>query len=195
MTSSAKPAAATINIPNILTLIRILLTPLFVLSITWHLMGYALFVFAMAAATDALDGLLARWLNQRTLIGAYLDPLADKLLSTAAFVSLSMVGIIPVWLAVIVISRDLLILMGIAVLKLTDVPFEMAPSTISKGTTLTQMLAICLVLLAGDAPFLVYVYAVTAAMTVVSGLQYIYRGMNLLQSAPETGGRDDFDHP
>lgn len=187
--SRASAAITTINIPNILTLIRILLTPLFILSIMWHLMGYALFVFALAAVTDALDGLLARWLNQRTLLGAYLDPLADKLLSTAAFISLFLIGIIPEWLAVIVISRDLLILTGIAMLKLMDIPFEMAPTRISKSTTLFQMVTICLVLLLGDAAFLLFLFAATAALTLVSGLQYIYRGMNLLQTAtgPEGG--------
>lgn len=181
-------AASSINIPNILTLIRILLAPLFVLSIIWHLMGYALFVFALAAVSDALDGLLARWLNQRTLIGAYLDPLADKILATAAFVSLSMIGVIPAWLAVIVISRDILIVIGIAMLNLMDVPFEMAPCKTSKAATLCQMLAICLALLAGDAGFLFFVYIATAALTAVSGLQYIYRGMNLLQNAAGPGG-------
>jgi cardiolipin synthase len=187
--SRASAAITTINIPNILTLIRILLTPLFILSIMWHLTGYALFVFALAAVTDALDGLLARWLNQRTLLGAYLDPLADKLLSTAAFISLFLIGIIPEWLAVIVISRDLLILTGIAMLKLMDIPFEMAPTRISKSTTLFQMVTICLVLLLGDAAFLLFLFAATAALTLVSGLQYIYRGMNLLQTAtgPEGG--------
>lgn len=187
--SRASAAITPINIPNILTLIRILLTPLFILSIMWHLMGYALFVFALAAVTDALDGLLARWLNQRTLLGAYLDPLADKLLSTAAFISLFLIGIIPEWLAVIVISRDLLILTGIAMLKLMDIPFEMAPTRISKSTTLFQMVTICLVLLLGDAAFLLFLFAATAALTLVSGLQYIYRGMNLLQTAtgPEGG--------
>jgi len=181
---------SSINIPNILTLIRILLAPLFVLSIIWHLMGYALFIFALAAATDALDGLLARWLNQRTLLGAYLDPLADKILATAAFISLSMIGVIPAWLAVIVISRDLLIVLGIAMLKIMDVGFEMAPCKTSKATTLSQMLAICLALLAGDAGFLFFVYIVAAVLTVVSGLQYIYRGMNLLQHAAGPGGGD-----
>ncbi len=187
--SRASAAITPINIPNILTLIRILLTPLFILSIMWHLMGYALFVFALAAVTDALDGLLARWLNQRTLLGAYLDPLADKLLSTAAFISLFLIGIIPEWLAVIVISRDLLILTGIAMLKLMDIPFEMAPTRISKSTTLFQMVTICMVLLLGDAAFLLFLFAATAALTLVSGLQYIYRGMNLLQTAtgPEGG--------
>ncbi len=193
MTSAwrASAAGSSINIPNILTLTRILLTPLFVLSITWHLLGYALFVFAIAAATDALDGLLARWLNQRTLIGAYLDPLADKLLSTAAFVSLSAIGVLPVWLAVIVISRDLLIVLGIAMLKLMDIPFEMGPSNISKWTTLTQMLTICLALLSRDADFLLYVYDLTAGLTIVSGLQYVYRGMNLLQTGAKPGDGGD----
>jgi cardiolipin synthase len=184
----ASAAVATINIPNILTLIRILLTPLFILSIMWHLMGYALFVFALAAVTDALDGIMARWLNQQTLLGTYLDPLADKLLSAAAFISLFLIGIIPEWLAVIVISRDLLILMGIAMLKLMDIPFKMAPTRISKATTLLQMVTICLVLLAGDAGFLSVLYAATAALTLVSGFQYIYRGMNQLQTATDSEG-------
>lgn len=185
-----RPPRLAINIPNILTLIRILLIPLFIIALLNGSRSYALLVFAIAAVSDALDGLLARWLNQRTLLGAYLDPLADKLLATAAFISLSMIGVIPAWLAVIVISRDLLIVLGIAMLKIMDVGFEMAPCKTGKATTLSQMLTICLALLAGDAGFLFFVYIVAAVLTVVSGLQYIYRGMNLLQHAAGPEGGD-----
>ncbi|MEA1899712.1 MAG: CDP-alcohol phosphatidyltransferase family protein, partial [Thermodesulfobacteriota bacterium] len=101
----------TINIPNILTVIRILLTPLFVIFLLRNLFSFALLVFTIAAISDALDGLFARYFNQHTALGAYLDPIADKLLLTSAFVSLAILKIVPGWLTVIVISRDILILL------------------------------------------------------------------------------------
>ncbi|MBT8352055.1 MAG: CDP-alcohol phosphatidyltransferase family protein, partial [Deltaproteobacteria bacterium] len=86
------------NIPNILTLLRILLTPLFVIFLLKHLYSFALIVFTLAGISDGLDGFIARYLNQRTTLGAYLDPIADKLLVTAAYVSLAILNIIPPWL-------------------------------------------------------------------------------------------------
>ena len=93
---------------------RILLTPLFVIFLIRGLYVPALFVFTIAAVSDGLDGFIARVFNQRTILGAYLDPIADKLLLSSAFVSLAVLDILPAWLTVIVISRDVIIFMGIA---------------------------------------------------------------------------------
>ncbi|MCX5833093.1 MAG: CDP-alcohol phosphatidyltransferase family protein, partial [Deltaproteobacteria bacterium] len=95
-----------VNIPNLLTLLRILLVPVFVILLIQGLFLKALLVFVVAGLTDAMDGFIARVLHQKTVLGLYLDPLADKALIITSFVTLSVMGLIPPWLAVLVISRD-----------------------------------------------------------------------------------------
>jgi cardiolipin synthase len=176
----------TINIPNILTVLRILITPLFVIFLIRNQHGYALLVFVFAGVSDGLDGLIARWLNQRSDLGAVLDPIADKLLLTAAYITLGILRDIPGWLAVLVISRDVLIVTGIAVLTFADIHFDIRPSLISKWTTVFQILMVGVSLLDLDfseAKTLVLALGwVTAGMTVLSGLHYTYLGLNILQT-------------
>ena len=136
-----------INIPNILTVIRILLVPLFVIFLLKNMFHFALLVFTIAAISDCFDGLIARYLNQRTVLGAYLDPLADKLLLSSSFIILAVIKSIPKWLAVIVISRDILIMLGVAIFAMTDIKFEIRPRITSKLTTVFQISTIFLVLL------------------------------------------------
>ena len=176
-----------INIPNILTVIRILLTPLFVIFLLKDLFHFALLVFFIAAITDGLDGLLARYFNQYTVLGAYLDPIADKLLLASAFVSLAVLKIIPPWLAVIVLSRDILIITGIALFSLSDIPIEINPSLVSKWTTVAQFLTILLTLLGPGIPGIEIakrmLFWVAASLTIASGLHYVYVGLNILQDS------------
>jgi cardiolipin synthase (CMP-forming) len=176
-----------INIPNILTALRILLTPLFVIFLLRDLFHFALVVFAIAAVSDGLDGLLARYFNQYSVLGAYLDPIADKLLLASAFVSLAVLKIIPPWLAVIVLSRDILIVTGIAVFSLTDIPIRIDPSLVSKWTTVAQFLTILLTLLdpgiSGIQIAKQSMFWITASLTITSGLHYVYFGLNLLQNS------------
>ncbi len=179
------PPRLTINIPNILTLIRILLIPLFIIALLNGIRSFALFIFIIAAVSDALDGLAARWLNQRTILGAYLDPIADKLLIVSSFICLAILGVIPDWLAVIVLSRDVLILVGIAILKMMETSVEISPSPISKSTTAVQLFTAGVILLDPDFPLNIWLYYITAGLTVVSGFHYVYLGMNLLQDEPD----------
>jgi cardiolipin synthase len=176
----------TINIPNILTVLRILITPLFVIFLIRNQHGYALLVFVFAGMSDGLDGLIARWLNQRSDLGAVLDPIADKLLLTAAYITLGILRDIPGWLAVLVISRDVLIVTGIAVLTFADIHFDIRPSLISKWTTVFQILMVGVSLLdlgfSGAQTLQLVLGWVTAAMTVLSGLHYTYLGLNILQT-------------
>jgi cardiolipin synthase len=176
----------TINIPNILTVLRILITPLFVIFLIRNQHGYALLVFVFAGVSDGLDGLIARWLNQRSDLGAVLDPIADKLLLTAAYITLGILRDIPGWLAVLVISRDVLIVTGIAVLTFADIHFDIRPSLISKWTTVFQILMVGVSLLdlgfSGAQTLQLVLGWVTAAMTVLSGLHYTYLGLNILQT-------------
>jgi len=182
-----------INIPNALTLIRILLTPLFAICLIRHLLESALVVFAVAAVTDGLDGFVARVFRQKTTLGAYLDPAADKLLLATAFVTLAIQGMIPSWLTVIVMSRDLLILLGVALLNIMDREFVARPAFLSKMTTVAQLATVCCVLVGFQTPKIGHIqeplFWFTAAMTTVSGLQYIYRGLNILQEEPSNSVR------
>jgi len=176
----------TINIPNILTVLRILVTPLFVIFLIRDQHRYALLVFIFAGVSDGLDGLIARWLNQRSDLGAVLDPIADKLLLTAAYITLGILKDIPGWLAVLVISRDVLIVTGIAVLAFADIHFDIRPSLISKWTTVFQILMIAFSLLepdfSGAETWLRVLGWVTAGITVLSGLHYTYLGLHILQT-------------
>lgn len=180
-----------INLPNILTVIRILLVPLFVIYLQKKMFMPALIVFTAAGISDGLDGLLARYLNQKTSLGAHLDPLADKLLLASAFVTLSIIQCIPGWLTVIVISRDILIILGIGVCIMLNIEIEIKPSLISKCTTVAQLFTIFLVLLyqvlpgrdAIPAQHALYLYATTACLTIMSGLHYTYKGLNIHQGA------------
>ncbi|MDY6989786.1 MAG: CDP-diacylglycerol--glycerol-3-phosphate 3-phosphatidyltransferase [Thermodesulfobacteriota bacterium] len=174
-----------INIPNSLTLLRILLTPLFAIYLIRHQWVGALLVFAVAAVTDGLDGFVARVYKQKTMLGTYLDPAADKLLLLTAFITLAVQGFIPSWLAVIVLTRDVLILFGVALLTIMERAFEARPSILSKITTVAQLAAVCSVLVGFQVPKMIQtqssLFWFAAFMTVVSGLQYIYRGLSIVQ--------------
>ena len=180
-----------ISSPNILTLTRLLLTPLFVILLLRDQMTLALMVFALAGISDGLDGLIARWLNQRTILGAYLDPVADKVLLMSAFVCLAILRIIPDWLTVIVLTRDILILIGIAIFTLTEKKYRIRPSFVSKCTTAAQILMVTVSLMVPLLPGLrtgqQLMLWTTALLTTASGLHYVYIGMNILQQADETG--------
>lgn len=174
-----------INIPNVLTIVRILLVPIFVLLLMRQLYPLALFVFAIAGLTDGLDGFIARYFNQRTALGAYLDPMADKLLIVSAYIVLVVLDVIPDWVAVVVIARDVIIALGIAILTMTEKKYEVRPSFISKITTAAQIALVLLTLFDPTGTRLMAVHlplmCATAGVTILSGLHYIYIGMGILQ--------------
>jgi len=183
-----KPFNLPISIPNILTVSRILLIPLFVIFMLRDMTHLALMVFTYAAISDGLDGLLARYFNQRTVLGAYLDPLADKLLLISAFVLLATLKMIPVWLTVLVISRDVLIMLGFAIFAVIDVRVEAKPTIISKWNTVSQLLTVFLVLMEPTFSGAILVkrtlFWITGALTTLTGFHYVYVGLNILQEAP-----------
>jgi len=172
-----------LNLPNMITLARVILVPIFIIVSINQDFGWALLIFAIAAVSDAVDGLLARLLQQRTVLGSYLDPVADKLLTASAYVILAILNILPGWLTVIVISRDVLIILGIMILFLTSHPLEIRPSLASKLTTILQFCTVVSALVSQYAfsiPFLIdFLIWGTAVATVISGLQYIGRGIKI----------------
>lgn len=169
------------NLPNSLTVLRIVLVPFFIGFLVNGLFGWALFTLLVAGATDILDGIVARIADQRTKLGTYLDPLADKLLLTSAFVTLSILHFVPVWVAIIVLSRDLIIVAGTFILYVTETPIEVMPTMLGKGATLTQLcylaFALIIIYLQRDLHPLLPLLAIMLVLTVASGLQYIYRGI------------------
>lgn len=177
------------NIPNFLSLLRIILVPFVVIFLIQGSYGKALAIFTAAGLTDALDGTLARMLKCQTVLGAYLDPIADKLLLTASFITLSILGIIPGWLTVIVISRDCIILLGIAILSMISVPYAIKPAFVGKATTAFQISTIFLALLFQTIlpnfsyDWIIILCWLTGILTVVSGLVYITRGVKLINAA------------
>jgi cardiolipin synthase (CMP-forming) len=183
------------TVPNLLSLLRMGLIPVFVISVVQGNPGRAIAVFCLAGITDALDGAIARYLRQQSLLGMYLDPIADKLLLVSAYVLLSIPGAhtglqIPVWVTVLVFARDLLIVVVALIVHLTLRVAKFPPTWISKVNTVAQILAVLLVLLSGLRPevagaALASVYLV-AALTVLSGVDYVFRLHRLpaVQSKP-----------
>lgn len=174
------------NIPNLLTLLRIVLVPVIVILLIQGLFLKALIAFIVAALSDGLDGFLARVLHQQTALGAYLDPIADKALLASSFVTLSVLHVIPGWLTVIVISRDVIILLGISVLSIMSISVKIRPTFVSKITTALQLITILMVLFDRSIPgsfskiWQMTFFWLTAFFTVISGLDYMMRGQRLM---------------
>ena len=188
--------ARLINIANGLTAARVLLVPYFAFLLISGRGKTALAVFAVCGATDVLDGLLARWLRQRTLVGTLLDPIADKLLMATAFIVLSYVHIVPLRLAVMVISRDIIILVGSLIYLLLFDASDLRATALSKANTAVQVLTVIYFLSIAAFPAEAAALgtgkgtlpdrAVTltcAVTTVASGLQYLYIGIRKLSDA------------
>jgi cardiolipin synthase len=123
------------SLANWITLIRIILIPWFTILLINGALNQALWVFLAAAVSDALDGFVARVFSQKTRLGSFLDPIADKLLLSTAFITLAVLNQIPGWLTVIVISRDVVIVVGVAILFLNQLHLDIKPSIVSKLTT------------------------------------------------------------
>jgi len=172
-----------LNIPNTLTILRIVIIPVFITSIVYKRYDYSLGLFVFAALTDLFDGLFARMTNQKTALGTFLDPLADKFLLVSSFIIFSIYGWIPKWLTITVLSRDIIIIIGWFLLYLTTGKSQVNPTMLGKTTIWAQSLLIAYILLdinlsfSPEIPWVLF--GITAAITAVSGLHYIYRGIKL----------------
>jgi cardiolipin synthase len=186
------------TIPNGITLLRIALTPFFVLATVSSNHTLALALFVIAGLSDAVDGLLARLLRMRSLIGTYLDPIADKLLLVSAFVALTVPEPgsvrIPLWLTVMALSRDILIVLVALLLYLGAGVRQFPPSIWGKATTFVEVFTVGLVLVTNafaivPAWLLLVLYYIALALIIISGLDYVRRAAGVV----ETVHRDD--HP
>jgi cardiolipin synthase len=172
-----------LNIPNTLTIARILIIPVFVTSILYDRYRYALYLFVAAALTDALDGFFARLADQKTPLGTFLDPLADKFLLVSSFVLFAIYGWIPKWLTITVISRDLIVVIGWLLLYMITHSANVEPVLLGKAAIALQLFALAYVLLHINfpaVPALPFSFCLLiAAVTAVSGLQYVYKGFKI----------------
>jgi len=168
---------------NQLTLLRLLLVPVFALFMLYSRPGWALVTFAVAGATDALDGLIARRTGPTTL-GAWLDPMADKLLLATMFVMLTLPGLglvarIPLWLTVVVISRDIAIVLTVAVFNLAVARRTFKPSLLGKVATVTYVVTGVVTLYANynheTLPLVDWCIYATLVITLISAAEYLFR--------------------
>jgi cardiolipin synthase len=172
------------TIPNLITAFRIILAPVFVIYLINDRLNAALVVFLICMISDGIDGMVARLFNQKSRLGAYLDPLADKTLLVTAFVLLAVRGYLPSWLTVAAIARDVMILLGVLVFHLNRMEIKIRPSAVSKINTCFQFITLSMVLLKGCLllPPVIYegLYYVTAAFTIASGLHYMQYGLRAM---------------
>jgi len=172
------------NLANKITILRILLVPFFISFVLYSRLEIALIVFILAVITDGVDGYVARAMDQKTKIGALLDPIADKILILSAFACLVFVKDVPQSMAlppyvpVIVISRDLIIIIGSVLIYMLKGDIEIRPSALGKITTFLQMATI--ILLLSKFSYVIYVWNLMIAFTVGSGVEYIMRGSKML---------------
>jgi cardiolipin synthase len=193
--ASSPVSQARLTIPNLITLFRIILTPLFIIFLIQGNYRKALVVFVLAGVSDMADGLIARTWQQKSRLGSYLDPLADKLLMAASFVTLSIYHQIPPWLTVLVLSRDVILAVGVVIFRLADIPLAIKPSLAGKWTTTCQIITVGFVLLNKIWAFpplvLPVFFYVTGALTTVSGLQYFYRGIKQTNMFHGNGAKEN----
>ena len=198
-------ASKVITVPNILTVIRMALIPVFVGALYYQRFGWALAVFVVAGVTDGLDGLFARKFNQYSPLGQILDPIADKLLLVTSFITLSMPSImapealvqphprhlpVPFWVTAAVISRDIFIVVGSAAINIVTGFRRFRPSWLGKVNNVVQILAIVTILIAAHFPaisgyVLPTVYMLVTGLAFLSGIHYIFFASRLLNEERE----------
>ena len=184
-----------VTVPNMLTVFRMVLIPVFVTMLFYRRFVLALAVFVCAGLTDGLDGLLARRFDQRSQLGTVLDPIADKLMMVTAFIVLSMRSVfpapvpshlpVPFWVTIAVISRDVFIIVGAAAINIMTGFRGFRPSWLGKVNTTVQIVAIAAIMFAASVPYytgyyLPTIYATVFTFAVLSGLHYIFFASKLL---------------
>src|SRR6476620_9243789 len=178
-----------VTVPNLLTVFRMVLIPVFVSLLFYQRFLLALGIFVLAGITDGLDGLLARRFNQKSQLGTILDPIADKMMLVTAFVVLTMPSVfpkplpshlpVPFWVTVAVISRDVFILVGAAAINVVTGFRGFRPSMLGKINTTVQIVAIGMIIFAASVPsgtgyYLPTIYATVFAFSVLSGAHYVF---------------------
>ena len=195
-----------LTVPNLLTVFRMVLIPVFVTLLFYQKFELALAVFVVAGVTDGLDGLLARRFDQQSQLGTILDPIADKLMMVSAFIVLSMRSVfpqpipshlpVPFWVTVAVISRDVFIIVGAAAINIMTGFRGFRPSWLGKLNTTVQIVAITAIMFAASVPrytgyYLPTVYAAVFGLSVFSGLHYVFFVSKLMNEDRKPASSDE----
>ena len=174
------------NLPNALSLLRVFLVAPFLVAVIYRHFPLAMVIFVVAGITDFLDGYLARHLEQKTVLGTFLDPMGDRLLSTVAFIALSVQGLLPPWLAVTGGAKDLYVALGAGVLHYSGKLAVVIPSFWGKLSTLLQIIVVGFALLAAFAnindALLDTLFIITGLVTAIACFHYIWCGVQLFSS-------------
>lgn len=195
-----------LTLPNFVTLLRMTMVPFMLLAVNNQDYQLALWIFVIAGFTDAFDGWLARRMNMQSLLGAYLDPIADKLLLTVAYIALTIpqgqAVVIPLWLTILALFRDFVIMLVAGVLYMVEGIREFPPSVLGKATTFAQVVTIAVVLLANviKIPWLIpqTCFYLSFLLVIVSAFNYSYRVSRFVdeaRQAREDEATTDADNP
>ena len=195
-----------LTLPNFVTLLRMTMVPFMLLAVNNQDYQLALWIFVIAGFTDAFDGWLARRMNMQSLLGAYLDPIADKLLLTVAYIALTIpqgqAVVIPLWLTILALFRDFVIMLVAGVLYMVEGIREFPPSVLGKATTFAQVVTIAVVLLANviKIPWLIpqACFYLSFGLVIVSAFNYSYRVSRFVdeaRQAREDEATTDADNP
>jgi cardiolipin synthase len=181
-------AGIALSIPNLITLGRILLVPIVVWAIASGEMWIAFVLFLAAGVSDAVDGYLAKRFRMTTVLGAYLDPLADKALIVSIYITLGIKGLIPGWLVILVVSRDIMIVGAVMLSWLVGMPLKVKPLLVSKLNTVAQIVFACVVLgtlgFGYEMPTLrLVLMGLVAALTLLSVAAYVAEWVRHMNSA------------
>lgn len=166
------------TVPNLISLFRLLIVPLIVWLLSIQEFSIAFWLFLVAGISDGVDGFIAKRFNQTSDLGAHLDPIADKVMLVAVFLTLGIQGLLPIWLVILVISRDILIVGAVILTWIIDEPIPMKPLMVSKANTVAQIALVCVVM--GAMAFelslgasLNILIALVAGLTIASTIAYI----------------------
>jgi cardiolipin synthase len=197
--SESQVSTKILTIPNLLTFLRMALIPVFAILLVYNREGWALTVFTIAGVTDGVDGFIARRMKQESELGTIIDPIADKLLMTTAFIMLTIPNIlgqgrhlpVPFWVTAAVIGRDVLIIAVAGAINMMTGFRAFRPSWLGKASTFVQVCGVILILVAAVFPslngiYLPTVYTVVVAFAVFSGVHYIFHVARLMREAEKT---------
>jgi cardiolipin synthase (CMP-forming) len=182
-----------LTLPNFITLLRMAMIPFFVLAVNGHEFALAGLIFVLAGITDAVDGFLARYLRMRSVVGAYLDPMADKLLLATAYIALTIpqgqAVVIPMWLTILALFRDILIVIVALLLYLGAGIRRFPPSKWGKATTFLHVATVTIVIVANIWPIPGWLprtlFYLSFVAVLVSGFHYIYRAAREVEALSE----------
>lgn len=194
--SETQISSKVLTLANLLTFLRMALIPVFAIMLVYHREGWALFVFTVAGVSDGIDGFIARRMKQESELGTIIDPIADKLLMTTAFIMLTIPGLlspgrhlpVPFWVTAAVIGRDVLIIAVAGAINMMTGFRGFKPSWLGKASTFVQVTAVILILIATVFPglngiYLPTVYAIVVAFAVFSGVHYVFYVARLMRES------------